>query len=102
MFAKIHGIIVLELSGTLDMSIVQTGRLCFDSTFAEPFPESIALISLNQFEICWEFTTQGSFLLDLANEQKSNNQPVWYGSALLYSIGFTFKSQSINKTHYHC
>ena len=36
MFAKTHGIIVLYLSGTQDMTIVWTGRVCLEWAFAEP------------------------------------------------------------------
>jgi hypothetical protein len=66
MFAKTHGIIVLDLSGTQDMSIVRTGTVRLECTFANPLAESIALISLNQYETYWEITPEGSVLLDLA------------------------------------
>ena len=66
MFAKTHGIIVLDLSGIQDMSIVRTGSVRLECTFADPLAESIALISLNQFETYWEITPEGSVLLDLA------------------------------------
>ena len=48
------------------MNIVQTGTVRLEFTFAEPLEESIALISLNQFETYWEITPDGSVLLDLA------------------------------------
>ena len=35
MFSKTHGIIILDLSGSHDMSIVPTGSVHLDSTFAE-------------------------------------------------------------------
>jgi len=66
MFAKTHGIIVLDLSGTQDMSIVRTGSVRLECTFTDPLAESIALISLNQYETYWEITPEGSVLLDLA------------------------------------
>ena len=66
MFAKTPGIIVLDLSGTQDMSIVRTGSVRLECTFADPLAESIALISLNQYETYWEITPEGSVLLDLA------------------------------------
>jgi hypothetical protein len=66
MFAITHGIIVLYLSGTQDMSIVQTGNVPIECTVAKPLEESIVLISLNQFETYWEITPDGSVLLDLA------------------------------------
>ena len=65
-FAKTQGIILLDLSGTQDMSIVRTGSVRFECTFADPLPESIALISLNQFETYWEIIPKGSVLLDPA------------------------------------
>ena len=44
----------LDLSVAQDMSIVQTGSVRLECTFAEPLAESIALISLNQFGTYWE------------------------------------------------
>ena len=66
MFAKTHGILELDLSGSHDMSIVQTGRVNVECTLAELLEASIALISLNQFETYGEITPDGSVLLDLA------------------------------------
>jgi hypothetical protein len=66
MFAKTHAKIVLELFGTQDMSSVRTGTVRLECTFTEPLEESIELVSLNQFEICWEITPDGSVQLDLA------------------------------------
>ena len=50
MFTKICGIIVLELSGIQDMTIVRTDILHLDCTFVESLEENVGLISLNQFE----------------------------------------------------
>ena len=50
-FAKTHGVIVLYLFGTTDMSTVQTGTLRLECTFCKPVMESIVYISQNQFEI---------------------------------------------------
>ena len=61
-----ENIIVSDLSGTQDMSIVGTATVRLEYTFANPLTESVALISLNQFETCWEITPDGSVLLDLA------------------------------------
>jgi hypothetical protein len=47
MFAKTHGIIVFDLSGTQNMSIVRTGNERYECIFADPLEESIAFISLN-------------------------------------------------------
>jgi len=66
MFSKNHGVIVLDLSGTQDMSIVRTGNVRLECTFADALTESITLISLSQFETYWEITPDGSVLLDLA------------------------------------
>ena len=41
-FAKIHGIIILDMSGTQDMSIVRTDIIHLECTFAEPLEEIIA------------------------------------------------------------
>ena len=57
---------VLDLSGTQDMSIVQTDTLRLECTFIKPLAESIALILLIQFETYLEITPDGSVLLDLA------------------------------------
>jgi hypothetical protein len=64
-FAETHRIIVRDLSGTQDVSILQTGSVRLECTFAKPLAESIALISLNQFATYWEITPKGSVLLDL-------------------------------------
>jgi hypothetical protein len=66
MFSKNHGIIVLDLSGTQDMSIVRTGNVRLECTFTDALTESITLISLSQFKTFWEVTLDGSVLLDLA------------------------------------
>ena len=50
MFGKTHGIIILDLSVTQDMSIVRTSTVRLECTFADLLTESIALISLNQFK----------------------------------------------------
>ena len=39
MFAKTHGVTVLDLSGTQDMTIVRTGTVRLEYTFAEPLEE---------------------------------------------------------------
>ena len=62
MFSKNHIVIVLDLSGTKDMSIVRTGNVRLECTFAD----AITLISLSQFETYWEITPDSSVLLDLA------------------------------------
>ena len=49
MFAKTHGIIVLDLSGTLYTRIIRTNTVRLERTFAEPLEDSIGLISLNEF-----------------------------------------------------
>ena len=51
MFAKAHGIIVLDLSGNQDISIARTGGVRLDSIFAQELAESIALMSFNQFKL---------------------------------------------------
>ena len=66
MFAQTHSIIVLDLSGTQYMTIVRIRKLRLECNFAKPMGESIALILLNQFEIVWEITPDGSVLLDSA------------------------------------
>ena len=66
MFSITHGIIVLDLSGTKDSSIVRTDTVRLEFTFAEPLEESKALVSLYQLEACWEIIPEGSVLLDLA------------------------------------
>ena len=62
MFPKNHGIIVLDLSSTQDMSIVRTGIVRLDFTFVEPLTETIALRLLKQFETYLEITPDGSDL----------------------------------------
>ena len=57
MFSKNHGVIVLDLSGTQDMSIVRTGNVRLECTFADALTESITLISLSQFETYWAHPT---------------------------------------------
>ena len=59
-FAKTFSTIVLDLSGTQYMNIVRTGSVRLECTFAEPLAESTVLFSLNQFEIYWEITFEGS------------------------------------------
>ena len=54
------------MSGTKDMTTVQTGTVRLQCTFAEPLAERIALISVNQFETFWEIIRDGSVLLELA------------------------------------
>jgi hypothetical protein len=66
MFTKTHGIIVLDLSGTQDMSILRTVSVRLECTFVDTLAESIALMSLNKFETYWEITPEGSVLLYLA------------------------------------
>ena len=66
MFAKTHSIIVLDLSGSQDMSIVRIGTVGLECTFAKPLEESVALIWLNKFETYREIITDGRVLLDLA------------------------------------
>ena len=56
----------MDLSGTQDMTIVQTGTVRIECTLVEPSEESIALISLNLFETYREITPDGRVLLDLA------------------------------------
>jgi hypothetical protein len=65
-FSKTHGVIVLDLSGTQDLTVVRTGSVRLECTFADALTESITLISLCQFETYWEITPDGSVLLDLA------------------------------------
>jgi hypothetical protein len=65
-FSKNHGVIILDLAGTQDMSIVRTGNVRLERTFADALTESIPLISLSQFETYWEITPDGSVLLSLA------------------------------------
>ena len=66
MTAKNHGIIVLDLSGTQDMSIFRTRTVHLECTIAKPLTENVPLISLNQFETYWETIPNVSDLLDLA------------------------------------
>ena len=66
MFAKTHGVFVLDLSDTQDRIIVGTGTVRLECTFAEAFEESFVLMSRNQFETYWEITSGGSVLLDWA------------------------------------
>ena len=66
MFSKIHGIIVFDLCGTQHMSIVRTGSIGLECILIEPLAESFELILLNQFEIYWEITPEGSIPLSLA------------------------------------
>jgi hypothetical protein len=47
MFSKNHGVIILDLSGTQDMSIVRTENVRLECTFANALTESITLLSLN-------------------------------------------------------
>ena len=49
MFSKNHGVIILDLSGTQDMSIVRTGNSRLECTFADALTKNITLISLSQF-----------------------------------------------------
>ena len=65
MFAKSHDIIVLDFSGTQDMSIRWTGTVRLKCFFAKPLAESIVLILPNQFETCWQITPFGSGLSEL-------------------------------------
>ena len=51
MFAETHGIVVLDLSGTQDMTINRTSTVSLECTFAKPLEEIIVLILQNQFEI---------------------------------------------------
>ena len=67
MFAKTHGVIVLDLSSTQDMRIVRTGSAHLDCIFVIPLVECILLISLNKFETYREITPKGSILLDHAS-----------------------------------
>jgi len=62
---KTFGIIVLDLSGTQDMSIVRTSTVCSECSFVGPLTENIALISLNKFETYWDIIPDSSVLLDL-------------------------------------
>jgi hypothetical protein len=62
MFSKNHCVIVLDLSGTQDMSIVRTGNVRLEWTFVDTLTESITLLSLSQFETYGEITTDGSVL----------------------------------------
>jgi hypothetical protein len=64
--SKNHGVIVSELSGTQDMSIVRTGNIRLECTFPNALNQSITQISLSQFEAYWEIIHDGSVLLDLA------------------------------------
>ena len=66
MFAKSYGIIVLDLSGTQDVTVVRMGTVHFECIIAEPLTGGVALISLNQFPTYWEITPDGSIVLDLA------------------------------------
>jgi len=61
MFGKTYGIIEFDFSG-----IVQTGTVHLEFIFSEPLEDSIALISLNQFETYREIISDGNVLLDLA------------------------------------
>ena len=63
---KTPGISVLNLPGTQDMTIVQTGAVRIECTFAESLKVSIVLPSLNQILVFWDVTPDGSVLLDLA------------------------------------
>ena len=63
MFSKTHGITVLDLSVTYDMSHVWTGRVHLECASSKALNESIAQISLNQFKTYWEITLDGSVLL---------------------------------------
>ena len=68
-FSKNYGIILFDVSGTQNLSIVWTGTVHLHCTFAKPLTESIVLISLNQFETYWEVIPDGSVLLDLNTNQ---------------------------------
>ena len=67
MFSEVHGITVVELSVTLNMSIVPTGAVHLEYKFSEPLKESITLtsVSLSQFETYWEIIPDGCVLLKL-------------------------------------
>ena len=49
------------------MTIVRTGTVRSDCTFAEPLEESIAIVSINNFENYCDIIPDGSVLLNLAS-----------------------------------